>query len=62
MVNRCVSCGQPIEYGPNGYPNHKCSQKHEMVMINVQRRRPQLFKGRTYSDKLREAAELMRNE
>jgi len=25
----CVSCGGKIETGPNGLPNHHCSNRHE---------------------------------
>ena len=49
----CVSCGEEIENGPNGLPNHHCSAKHEGSKRGAETRSelPRIF-NQCYADKL----------
>ena len=56
----CVSCGQEIEAGPNGFPNHHCRPAHEGARkaANVRHTEPAV-RRQTMAERLAEGFRMM---
>ncbi len=53
-AGRCVSCGNPIEFGRNGHPDHHCSKSHEAAKRGADTRgqEPTVYANRSFSQRL----------